>query len=253
MKDKIIGLILLQDCDNKIARLNSLKKDYPQQVQKLEEELNACRTAFQADSDRLESLKKERKKSEQIIQELDGKKDKSLIKLSNIKSNKEYTAALKEIEDLDKEKTKVEDGILNYMEEVEKCEKKCLENKKELERLQKNFDLDKKRIDQKIEELNEESAVLEKERQDLSTGIEKDLLSRYDFLKSRKGGVAIASVIGGVCQLCHINIPPQGFYELIRCKELMSCPNCNRLMYWGEDEFYARASGNADESSTSAA
>ena len=245
MKNKIIGLILLQECDNKITGLDSLKKDCPQQIQKLEDELNAGRTAFQVDSDRLESLKKERRKAEQIIQELEGKKEKSLVKLSNIKSNKEYTAALKEVEDLDKEKVKVEDGILVFMEEMEKCEKKCLANKKELERLQKNFDLEKKRIDQHIEELNKESAVLEKHRQELTSGIEKDLLTKYDFLKSRKGGVAIASVIGGVCQRCHINIPPQRFYELIRCNDLMSCPNCNRLIYWGEDEFYTKASGNA--------
>jgi hypothetical protein len=251
LKDKIIGLILLQECDNKIARIESLKKDFPQQIQKLEDDLNVCRAALQADSDKLESLKKERRKSEQIIQELEGKKEKSQIKLSNIKSNKEYTAALKELEDLDKEKTKVEDGVLVFMEEMEKCEKKCLANKKEVERLQKNFDLDKKRIEQELEELNKESALLERERQELASGIQKDLLSKYDFLKSRKGGIAIASVIGGVCQKCHINIPPQRFVELRRCNELMNCPNCHRLMYWGEDEFYAKATGNANSSTES--
>ena len=249
MKEKIFGLILLQECDNKIAGIEAIKKDYPQQIQKLEDDLNACRGAFQMDSDRLETIKKERRKSEQLIQELEGKKEKSLVKLSNIKSNKEYTAALKEIEDLDKEKAKVEDGILGFMEEVETCEKKCLENKKEVERLQKNFDLDKKRIEQELEELNKESNLLEKQRQELSNGIEKDLLKKYDFLKSRKSGIAIASVVGGVCQRCHINIPPQRFYELIRCKDLMSCPNCNRLIYWGDDEFYTKASGNAADSS----
>lgn len=247
MKDKLIGLILLQECDDKINRLESLKKDCPVKLQKLEDELNACKKAFQADSERLESLKKERKKSEQLIQELESKKEKSNIKLSNIKSNKEYTAALKEIEDLDNEKVKVEDGVLVYMEEIEKCEKKCLENKKEIERLQENFDLNKKRIEQELEELNKESAALEKKRQELSRGVEKDLLSKYDFLKSRKGGVAVASVIGGVCQRCHMNIPPQLFNNLIKCNELMNCPNCHRLIYWGEDEFYIKASGSAAE------
>jgi len=248
LKEKIVGLILLQECDNKINRLDSIKKDCPTKIQKLEDELNTCRTSLQRDSDKLEGLKKERRKIEQLTQDLDGKIEKSQIKLSNIKSNKEYTAALKEIEDLNKEKAKVEDSILRFMEEIEASEKKCLENKNEIDRLQKAYDLDKKKIEQQLEELNKESEVLEKERLELSMGIDKDLLSRYDFLKAHKGRVAIGSVIGGVCQLCHIGIPPQRFIELIRGNSLMSCPNCNRLIYWGEDEYFLRALGNASHS-----
>jgi len=247
LKEKLIGLILLQDCDNKISRLESLKRNCPVKIKSMEDELNALKSSFQADTDRLESLKKERRISEQTVQELESRKEKSQIKLSNIKSNKEYTAALKEIEDLDREKTKVEDGIILLMEEIENCEKKCRENKNEIEILQKNFDLDKKRIEGELDALNSESSVLEKKREELASGIEKGLLSKYNFLKSRKQGVAIASVIGGVCQMCHLNIPPQLFYELIRCNEFMNCPNCNRLMYWGEDELFAKATGNTDK------
>jgi uncharacterized protein len=249
LKNKILGLIELQECDSKVNKLESTKKDYPAKIQKLEDELIACRTNFQADSEKLESLKKERRKSEQITQDLEGGIAKSQIKLSNIKSNKEYTAALKEIEDLNKEKGKVEDGTIALMEEIETCEKKSLENKNELERLQKIFDSNKKDIEQKLEELNKKTAVLEAQRQELSSRIEKDLLVKYEFLKSRKSGVAITPVIEGICQMCHINIPPQRFHELIRCKELMSCPNCNRLMYWGDDELYFKALGNVPKSS----
>jgi uncharacterized protein len=245
LKEKILGLIRLQEFDDKISRLDSIKKDCPIKILKLEEELNACRASFQGDSENLESIKKERRKTEQVTLDLDGKIEKSQVKLSNIKSNKEYTAALKEIEDLNKEKVKVEDGIIRFMEEIEASEKKCLENKNEIDRLQKAFDLDKKKIEQQLEELNKESAVLEEERQKLSSEIDKELLSRYDFLKARKGGIAIGSVIESVCQLCHIKLPPQRFHELIRCNALMSCPNCNRLIYWGEDEFFAKALGNA--------
>jgi uncharacterized protein len=249
LKEKIKGLIFLQECDNQITRVDSIKKDYPAKIQKLEDELTACRMTFQVDSDKLESLKKERRKTEQITQDLDGKIEKSKIKLSNIKSNKEYTAALKEIEDLNKEKTKVEDGIIRFMEEIETLEKKCLENKNKQDKLQKKFEVDKKFIEQKLEELNKESDALEQKRQRLMTGIDRELLSRYEFLKVRKRGYAIGPVVGGVCQLCHLNIPPQNFYELIRSNSLMSCPNCNRLIYWGEDEYFVNASGNAPQSS----
>jgi uncharacterized protein len=249
LRKKIIGLILLQECDNKINKLETFKKDFPDRIKKLEDDLDAHKATFLADSEKLESLKKERRKTEQLTQELEGKVEKSKIKLSNIKSNKEYTAALKEIEEFDKERLAVEDSILQFMEDIEAAEKKWLGNKDELARIQNTFDHEKKEIEKKIEELNKKSDVLQQTRQELLSGIDKELLSRYEFLRVRKGGLAIGSVIGGVCQLCHLNIPPQNFYELIRGDELMSCPNCNRLIYWGEDEYYIKILGSPSESS----
>jgi uncharacterized protein len=249
LRKKIIGLILLQECDNKINKLESLKKDFPARIKELEDDLNAGKAIFQTDSDKLEALKKERRKTEQLTQELEGKIEKSKVKLSHIKSNKEYTAALKEIEEFDKERSKVEDSILRFMEDIETAEKKCLENKDKLVSLKNTFDHDKKEIEKALSELNKESDVLLQKRQELLSGIDKELLNRYEFLKARKGGLAIGSVIGGVCQLCHLNIPPQNFYELIRGDALMSCPNCNRLVYWGEDEYYLKALGSDSGSS----
>jgi uncharacterized protein len=249
LREKLIGLIQLQECDNKINKLESLKKDFPARIKKLEDELNAGKAIFQADSDKLEALKKERRKTEQMTQELEGKAEKSKIKLSNIKSNKEYTAALKEIEEFNKEMSIVEDSILHFMEDIEAAEKKCLINKDELARLQETFNHDKKEIEKNLEELNKKADVLQQKRQELLRGIDKELLSRYEFLKVRKGGLAIGAVVGGVCQLCHLNIPPQNFYELIRGNEVMSCPNCNRLVYWGEDEYYMKVLGRTPETS----
>jgi predicted nucleic acid-binding Zn-ribbon protein len=64
------------------------------------------------------------------------------------------------------------------------------------------------------------------------------MLKTYDLLRARRAEVAISAVVGGICQACHLEIPPQKFNELQRCKEMMSCPHCNRLIYWGEDEFF---------------
>jgi len=249
LKEKLVGLIHLQGCDNRINRLESLKKDFPVQIKKLEDDLNASKATFQADSDRLDSLKKERRKIELLVQELEGKAEKSKVKLSSVKSNKEYTAALKEIEDFDKERSTVEDNILRFMEDIETAEKKCTENKKAQENIQKTFEQDKKEIEKRLEELNNESDLLEQQRNELLAGVDKELLGKYEFLKSKKGGIAIGSVIGGVCQLCHLNLPPQAFNEIMRGNSLMNCPNCHRIVYWGEDEYYIKELGWTSEPS----
>jgi predicted nucleic acid-binding Zn-ribbon protein len=82
--------------------------------------------------------------------------------------------------------------------------------------------------------------ALEKKRVMFCDSIDKELLKRYLLLQGRKGGIAIGSVIGGVCQSCHMGIPPQKFNELIKCDSLSTCPICNRIVYWGEDIYFLK-------------
>jgi hypothetical protein len=98
--------------------------------------------------------------------------------------------------------------------------------------------MDRKEIEKEIVFLDEELSLLEKERARYADAIDQELLKRYLLIKERKGGVAIGKVIHGICQSCNMGIPPQQFNELKKCNELLTCPNCHRLIYWGEDEFF---------------
>ena len=51
-------------------------------------------------------------------------------------------------------------------------------------------------------------------------------------VKKSNKGVGVISVWKAVCNGCHMNIPPQLYNELQKTKELLSCPNCNRIMYF---------------------
>jgi predicted nucleic acid-binding Zn-ribbon protein len=240
LKDKIRNLILLQDCDNNIKEVDRRKKQAPLKIRELDEVFAGKEATFEEEGKRLEALKKQRRTLEQVVQDLESKLAKSRIKLSNIKSNKEYTAALKEIEELEKEKGKYEEDVLQMMEEIESMEKKYLDDKNSLVESKRQFERAKEKIQNEIKELDNRSVVLEKQREELSRAVDQDLLKRYLFLKERKKGIAIGPVIGGVCQSCHMGMPPQQFIELRRGDSLLTCPSCARLLYWGEDEYFSK-------------
>lgn len=238
MKEKIKNLILLQECDNKIRSIDTKQQYIPLKIQVLENEFNERVSTYKAKLEKLESLKKERRSLEQSVQDLESKCENSRIKLSNIKSNKEYTAILKEIESLEKSKNQSEDQILQIMEDIELLDKECLALKEEQEKEKDQLELKKNEIEKELDELKVEAATLKKQRSEYYEAVDQELLSKYNILKERKAGVAISAVIEGVCQSCHMNIPPQRFNELIKCNNLMACPNCNRLIYWGGDELF---------------
>jgi hypothetical protein len=245
LKDKIGDLIVLQDCDNRIREIMIKRNEGPLRIKKLAEELDANEKKFQEKRDRLNLLKKDGHKIDQEIQELEEKIERSNIKLSLIKSNKEYKAALKEIDDLKRAQFQTEDKAIQVMEEVEELEKICSENKEKEAEIRKAFEKDKEEIERELEALDEELKILDAKRDTFAHAIDQDLLRKYLYLKDHKEGQAISPVVGGVCQICHMNIPPQTFNELIRGDSLMTCTNCNRIIYWAEDEHFQKALNRA--------
>ncbi len=245
MKDKIGDLIVLQDCDNRIREITNKKNEGPLRIKKLAEDLNAIERKFQEKQDRLDLLKKDDRKIDQEIQEVDEKVERSNIKLSLIKSNKEYKAALKEIDDLKHVKSQTEDKAIQIMEEIEELGKICSENKEKEAEIREEFERDKGEIERELEALDEELKILDEKRDTFTHAIDQDLLRKYIFLKDHKGGQALSPVVGGVCQVCHMNIPPQTFNELIRGDSLMTCTNCSRIIYWADDEHFQKALNSA--------
>jgi predicted nucleic acid-binding Zn-ribbon protein len=245
LQEKMKRLIEIQACDIRIDELRRRIEESPSRTQALEESLKRTEAATEAGLTQVEEAKKERRTVERQIEERESQIQKSNVKLSNIKSNKEYQAALKEIESLRHEKSELEDKAIELMERIEMLERQRSEDSKRLQSLRETTTSEKDRILTETKAMIEEVNRLENDRQMLCGLIETDLMKRYDFLRERKGGLGISPVVKGICQTCHIGIPPQQFNLLLRGQELMSCPNCNRIMYWGENKAY---SGETPES-----
>jgi len=243
LREKMKFLIALQECDSKIQETRKKMDECPMRMASLDKQVKGAELSLAEAKERLDVLKKERRQVERDIEDLEVKKKKSQAKLSNVSTNKEYRAALKEIEELDRNRSMLEDRTLELMEQVEQSEKEIEAASKELDELSKRIEEDKRAIEEEMKELEAHLSGLVKEREQLCKEIDQELLSRYDMLRERRGGLAVSPVISGVCQSCHMGIPPQKFNELIRGDNLMSCPNCQRIIYWGEDE---KLKGGAD-------
>lgn len=238
MKEKIKVLIELQNCDNQIKNLEKRKAEAPLRVQALSDEMELTSKGFQEEDERLEAVKSERRSLEREVDELDEKIRKSNEKLSNIKSNKEYTSALKEIEALSKKKALLEDSIIQHIEELELVTERCKQNKEQFNALQERFEQDRKETQEELLVLEKELAKLNKKRSGISKKADPHFLRHYQIVRERLGSYAVSPVIEGVCKTCNMGIPPQMFNELMKCEELTSCPHCNRIIYWGEDAVF---------------
>ena len=143
---------------------------------------------------------------------------------------------LKEIETAEKARGDMESQIIVLMEEMDKLALLVKKDDETLKQAAGRHEEEKKVIEDDLSAVDADTMTWTEKRDDLQKRIPADLLSRYERVKKRNNGVGVIPVWKAVCGGCHMNIPPQLYNELQRSNDLLSCPNCNRIMYFKNQE-----------------
>src|SRR6185503_7176049 len=85
------------------------------------------------------------------------------------------------------------------------------------------------------ETLKKELAELESNREELATVVDEGARSRYDRLVRNKGENVVVGIQHGVCGGCHMRVQPQILVACRAEKELVTCSNCGRILYYTRD------------------
>lgn len=238
MNLNVVYLVKLQKLDNSLQQLKRAEIEGPQKVAALDEELASAETEVKASLELEEELKKQRRDYERQIEENEEKIKKNLERQFKVKTNNEYKALLKEVEFFRKNNSEAEDKVLTLMDEVEKLEEKNQNLEKWLDEQKEILTQRKKDTKAWVAASIKDLERLGKERLSLAKDIPAGMMATYERVYNRGSGLAVVPIIGGICQACHLQIPPQHFNELQRNDKLMTCVNCNRIIYWKEhDDF----------------
>lgn len=235
MNDNFRLILAIQSIDTRADEIQREREGAPKEIKRLRDDLDLLGKSMEQDLANLEDLKKNRMSVERDLEEVELKLKKSKAKLNEVKSNKEYQAVLKEIEELKELTAQKEEVVINWMEEIELQEKECADNNKRCERSRKDYESEEKRFTRRMKELDEEAQSLKEQRLKLSQEVEEQLLNRYTALRVHLRNQVVVPVIDAVCQGCHLGIPPQQYNDLIRGDSFQSCPNCNRIIYFDEN------------------
>jgi predicted nucleic acid-binding Zn-ribbon protein len=73
---------------------------------------------------------------------------------------------------------------------------------------------------------------IESQRAALADGVEPALLERYEKLRARMKGVAVARFEGGSCHGCHLHLPAAEAEQVRRAARdgVATCPECDRIL-----------------------
>ena len=236
MKEQLSFLVELQKLDLMVSRLHIRKKELPEKITTMDEEFRAFVSGVDEEKKRLDELNKRHKdKEEKLKRGLETLK-KTKDRLLEVKTNKEYQAILKEIETIEKKNSEIEDEVITAMEELDHIRLMLNTKEKELGAFREQHDQNKRKIEEELSLLDVDLLSYQEQIQQIAGLIHGQLLKRYEIIKGAKNGLAVISVWKEVCGGCHMNIPPQLYIELQKYEELLSCPNCNRIIYWRDQD-----------------
>ena len=236
MKEQINLLVKLQEKDRVLDRFRRQIREGPERLQDLGKELQTLEEDVEADKRRIQDLNKTQREYEAEIEDGLAHIRKSRGRLMSIKNNKEYRALLREIEEAEKGNADKEDTILSCLEELENLNKELEVKEKGLSAMRDSLESEKTAVSKEVARVHEELSDTEKSREKLVQTVAPQLLAKYEQIKTRSGGIAVALVNNATCSECHLGIPPQMYNELQRQDSLKFCPNCQRIIYWKEAE-----------------
>jgi len=236
LKENLLLLIKLQECDSQLVKLSAKRKKLPDDIDKLDKEFSSFKEGIEKNKIKYDELKARHTESENKIKKLDESMVKTKERMLEVKNNKEYQAMLKEIGIAESSRGDIETLIISILEELDKLSILVKKDDETLKQSRNKYEQEKKIIEDDLNTIDADVVDWEKKRIDLQKSVSDDLLARYEKIKKRNKGVGVISVWKAVCNGCHMNIPPQLYNELQKSNELLSCPNCNRIIYFQDME-----------------
>jgi hypothetical protein len=237
-KEQIDTLIQLQQIEIKAAKHKTFLKKVPDQISRLEQQLEEFVSSVENDEAALAEFNKQYRTYESDLQLNFAKIQKSKEKLRSVKTNKEYQSSLKEIDDIKAINSKLEDEMLEFLEKIETAEKALKERRQHYTEIVEDSNQQKDLIEREAEQREKTLVELESDRSQIAAGLDTAIIEIYNRVKAKQiDAVAIVAVVDAVCQGCNMNIPPQIYNELQRRDSLKYCPSCDRIIYWkAQDE-----------------
>jgi uncharacterized protein len=228
------NLIALQDLELRIASLQKQIIDIPNKTQEFEKELQRLLSEFQSRSAHVKELANRRRMLEGEVDATKSKLSRLKDQLMAVKTNKEYTAMLHEIQMAEEQIRGEEDKILEIMEEMETKESHIKDAERELNKKSAELQDSIKKANESAPQLESELVKLREEKVLKESTVGRELLARYRRIADARKGVAIAEAKDELCSVCHVRIRPQMYADLIRTEAIQSCDSCSRILFHRE-------------------
>jgi predicted nucleic acid-binding Zn-ribbon protein len=233
VKAELQQLVALQTLDTSIRRLQAELEAIPQRRAEIEAEFDQRAFEIRALENRRDEARHTRARLETEIADQRTRTERAERNLMSSKKQEEYTAAIREADAARKQISTLETSVLEQMEAFEQAEAALNERADEIASLNSDRVTKLQTFDAETAEQASKLARERAERERLVNELPKALSSLYTRISARiRDGVAVAEARNGACMACFMALRPQAMAEVRRGEEVVTCDNCNRILFY---------------------
>jgi len=197
-------------------------------LQKLVDDLDGQKSEL----NEIRALQNQKQEDLKEIQEQHLKRKK---RLAGVSSTKEYAAVEKEIEVLKKSVEQTEEELLHLAEVIENTQLNIDEKEEKVSQLKESMSQDESEATKLLKDVEKRLTELKAGEAAAREAVAKRVLYKYDFIRSRRPGLAIVAASDAHCEGCFMALPAQLYIEVQRGETLITCPSCQRILYFQEE------------------
>lgn len=230
MRDQLLNLLELQTSDVKVKELDAAAKQLPAKLDPLRRDLAKLQGMLDAERAKMAETEAWRKSQQELIdRERDALKT-AQTKLQASKNSKEFNAASREVENKRKSITDREGELRKVVEATAAQTTQLTARDADVQKLRDELSSSEAAMADQVAAIGAQLAEAKTARDTARAKVEKNWVKTYDSLAAKRG-YAVAPVVKGVCQGCHMTLPPQLNNILARMESIETCPRCGRLVY----------------------
>jgi len=230
LKENLLRLGELASMEASLFSIKHQLEEIPQNLKEMESRLTSLQSQLQEKTNKVQTFEQEYRQKEFELTDSKEKTKAREARLFEIKTTKEYQAAIKEVAAGKKQNQETEAFLLQRMGEIENLKKEIAPFEEEMTTLSAKVAEEKGRISGELEGLQKQLEEKVATKQQLFSTLDASLVSHYERILVRRQP-AVAQVRSGSCQECNMNVPPQLFIELQKYREVIHCPSCHRILY----------------------
>ena len=231
MHPDLAHLVQLQRAENELKIVVDALSDVPERKAELEATLAAERSKLDSAREGLETSQKTRRHEEGLLQDAETKRSKYKGQLMDVKTNKEYTAMLHEIEAVEREVREREDRILHEMERADELLAAVAAEEKFFREAEAKHGAAGSELDERRVHLEAEREQLTAERDEVAETLPGEIRELFARL-GRKRGVAVSEARYGSCQSCHVKLRLQLYVDVKKNDSIIQCEACSRVLFY---------------------
>jgi predicted nucleic acid-binding Zn-ribbon protein len=229
-------LIELQRLDSEIRQITFFLEGTHPLIENIDKKIELSSQTVRSAKEKMTASQKRRRELESEVKNIKAQTAKYKRQLNEVKTNKEYTALLKEIEESQKNVDRLEEEFIAEMILEDDIQKEIRASNQAFAAAQEKLTNEKQAILQKKKEMEEKSRHLSQLKSELLPLLSADQVSLYLNIFRKKGGIALSPVRDEFCSMCHVRIRPQVLNELRDGQKLILCENCGRILYRQEKQ-----------------